>query len=182
MWEHMTPIWLTDVSMDSGLASVPLSYNHSGGHMRKVAAVITLVVIAVTGVATEVVIAQKGGDASTMAALAPFLVTPVREGIYLRMLPRGGPERLGVTVYELSPQLASYFGTKSGVLIASVRNYSPADYAGLTAGDVITSVDGIPVSTTADLRRALHRDLVNVTLSISVTQDRRHDTVEVKVK
>ena len=113
--------------------------------------------------------------------LAPFVVTPVREGPYLRFLPSGGAERLGVTVQELTPQLAEHFGTKAGVLIASVRQWSPADRAGLEAGDVITGVCDSAVRTLADLTRALHRDLTGAELSIAVTRDRRNQTIEVKV-
>jgi serine protease Do len=63
--------------------------------------------------------------------------------------------RLGVSVQELSPELAAYFGVKSGVLVAGVEKNSAAEKAGLKAGDVITSVDGHGVATPAELIRAL---------------------------
>src|SRR5205814_97864 len=69
-----------------------------------------------------------------------------------------GRGRLGVTLEELTPQLAKYFGAKDGVLIASVREDSPASRAGLKAGDVITKVNNEPVGSRDDLMR-LVRDV-----------------------
>jgi S1-C subfamily serine protease len=113
--------------------------------------------------------------------LASHATGPTREGPYLRTLPRGGAERLGVTILDLSPQLAEYFGTKDGVLIDSVRPWSPADRAGLKAGDVVIGVDGHAVRTATDLANALNRDLSGVRLSVGVTRDRRTSAIEVKV-
>ena len=57
-----------------------------------------------------------------------------------------GRRRLGVTVDSLTDQLAQYFGaTDGGALVTSVAKDSPAEKAGLKAGDVITSVNGDPV-------------------------------------
>src|SRR5438128_1195181 len=63
--------------------------------------------------------------------------------------------RLGATIQELTPELADYFGVKSGVLVASVQKDSAAEKAGLKAGDVITAVDGHDVATPAALVGAL---------------------------
>src|SRR6185503_8266360 len=54
----------------------------------------------------------------------------------------GAGRRLGVSVDELTDQLASYFGAKDGLLVTSVTEGSAASRAGLKAGDVITSING----------------------------------------
>ena len=46
-------------------------------------------------------------------------------------------------------------GTTSGVTISGTLSGSPADDAGLTQGDTITSVDGQSVSSTSDIQQAL---------------------------
>ena len=66
---------------------------------------------------------------------------------------KGSGGRLGVTVIDLQPQLAEYFGTKNGVLVTSVRTESPAARAGLKAGDVITSINGNTVGSPSELRQ-----------------------------
>ena len=65
--------------------------------------------------------------------------------------------RLGVRIQSLTPQLADYFGLgdRTGVLVVSVRDGSPADSAGLQAGDVLLSVDGGDVSDPGDVLRAV---------------------------
>ncbi len=90
---------------------------------------------------------QAGRAAREMGRNIPDMMEGMRNG----MLNRG---RLGVSVQEVTPELAEYFGVKSGVLVASVSADSAAAKAGLKAGDVITAVDGKAVSTPAELVKA----------------------------
>ena len=63
---------------------------------------------------------------------------------------------LGLAVEPLGPDQARELGVGSrGVLVRSVEDGSPADAAGLQAGDVISEVDRRPISGVDDLRRAL---------------------------
>jgi serine protease Do len=88
--------------------------------------------------------------------------------------------RLGVSVENLGDQLGEYFGVKSGdgVLVRSVKKGSPAESAGLRAGDVIVKVDGERISDAADLRSALrgHRGKA---FPISIVRERREQNVTV---
>jgi S1-C subfamily serine protease len=59
--------------------------------------------------------------------------------------------RLGFDVTEMSPQLAAFFGVHHGVLVESVETGTPADKAGLKAGDVVTKVNGIPVTAAREI-------------------------------
>jgi serine protease Do len=88
--------------------------------------------------------------------------------------------RLGVSVEELGDQLAEYFGVKGGegLLVRSVKKGSPADEAGLRAGDVIVKVDGEAVADSGDLRSAL-RDHRGRTFALTIVRDRRQQTVNV---
>ena len=64
---------------------------------------------------------------------------------------------LGVSAQEVSPQMAQALGlpaensAKDGALIAAISPGSPADHAGLQAGDVITGVNGQAVTSPGDL-------------------------------
>jgi len=76
----------------------------------------------------------------------------------LRMLGMlGGRGRLGVRIESLSDDLASALGApdKEGVLVLGVMKDTPAEKAGLRAGDVITSVDDHKVADTEALVRAI---------------------------
>lgn len=80
--------------------------------------------------------------------------------------------RLGVTVQELTPQLATYFGATDGVLIASVAENSPASKAGLKAGDVVTAINGSTVTSQSELVRLLDR-ADNDMVTLSIVRDRK---------
>ena len=68
-----------------------------------------------------------------------------------------GHPRLGIDAEDLSGQLGSFFGVPEGegILVRSVNGGSPAERAGLKAGDVITSVNGERVRSVGDLRQKL---------------------------
>ncbi len=51
----------------------------------------------------------------------------------------------------LGPQLAAYFGVQEGVLVQMVYEKTPAERAGLKAGDVVTKVNGMPVATLREI-------------------------------
>jgi serine protease Do len=64
---------------------------------------------------------------------------------------------LGINAEDLTGQLGAYFGApdNSGVLVREVRSGTPAEKAGLKAGDVIVKVDDKPVKSISDLRAQL---------------------------
>jgi serine protease Do len=65
---------------------------------------------------------------------------------------------VGVSLSELTPDLAVAFGLPAGTkgaLIQQVLPKTPAEKAGLEAGDVVTSLDGRPVESSAGLTRSV---------------------------
>lgn len=94
----------------------------------------------------------------------------------------GGRGRLGVQVQTLNEQLAEYFGVKHGALVASVGKDSAAAKAGLRAGDVITSLNGITVDSPSDVRRALRRVDEGKEFPIEVTRDRKPLSLKGKIE
>jgi serine protease Do len=69
---------------------------------------------------------------------------------------------------------------KKGVLVMEVTPGSPAQKAGLRAGDIITSVNDHPVSTVSELSRNLQSD--SVTLKIIREKRKEEMTVEFEGK
>ena len=88
--------------------------------------------------------------------------------------PRG---RLGVQVETLSDQLADYFGVKGGgVLVSEVTADSPAQKAGLKAGDVITAVNGTAVRDAGELVEELRDAGDGREVRLDLVRDRKTTT------
>jgi serine protease Do len=86
-----------------------------------------------------------------------------------------------VQLNDLTPQLAEYFGAKDGgVLVASVTKDSPADKAGLKAGDVITSIDGGRVRSSDDVIDGL-RDK-DGQISVGVVREKKESTLNATIE
>jgi S1-C subfamily serine protease len=67
-----------------------------------------------------------------------------------------GPRGLaGAEIAELNPELAEYFGSRTGALVLRVAPETPAARAGLRAGDVVVRAGGQAVTAPRDLRRAI---------------------------
>jgi serine protease Do len=97
------------------------------------------------------------------------------------MLPPGARRRLGVQIESLSPQLAEYFGVKDGgVLVSEVTKDSPAERAGIKAGDVITSIDGDRVRDYDDLIDRLRDKSGDVT--IGIVRDKAESTIKATIE
>lgn len=87
--------------------------------------------------------------------------------------------RLGVEAEPLTPQLAEFFGVKNGVLVRSVNKGSPAEKAGMKAGDVITKVNGEEVATAGEVSRALRDVEPNKTVPLTVVRNRSEMALQV---
>jgi len=66
-------------------------------------------------------------------------------------------QQLGITVQELTDQLAERLGAQnvSGVVVSRVTPNSPADRKGIERGDIITSVNNKPVKSVRDYQAAV---------------------------
>jgi predicted metalloprotease with PDZ domain len=90
--------------------------------------------------------------------------------------------RSGATVEDLTPQLGDFFGTKGGegVLVRNVERGSPADTAGLKAGDVIIKVGAEHVSNANDWRRLMRQQRTGA-IPLTILRDRREQTLSMKL-
>src|SRR5215510_4356765 len=81
--------------------------------------------------------------------------------------------QLGVTVQEVSQDLASSFGMKTatGALVSSVGKNSPAERAGLRPGDVILQIDGVPVEHSGELARRIAETKPGTRTTLAVWRD-----------
>ncbi|HEX7708620.1 MAG TPA: Do family serine endopeptidase [Thermoanaerobaculia bacterium] len=91
--------------------------------------------------------AERPLDGSPVAEDEPAVIEPVRE-------------KLGMTVQELTPELRQTYRLPSGlqgVVVTGVRNVSPAGEANITAGDVISEVQGRPVTNLQEFRAEIDK-------------------------
>ena len=89
---------------------------------------------------------------------------------------------LGITVGDLSQQLAEYFGTKDGVLVTSVADNSAASKAGIKAGDVITTFNGTEVRSPSDLRRRIQHLADGDEFTVGAMRDKKSLTLKGKAE
>ncbi len=81
-----------------------------------------------------------------------------------------GTGYLGIYGRDLSAQLASQYGlpTSQGVFVAGVVSDSGAEAAGLTAGDIITGIDGTTITSMTDLQSAIATHSAGDTVTLDV--------------
>jgi len=85
---------------------------------------------------------------------------------------------LGVSLRNLTPDLREEFRVQEGVLVEGVEAGTPADKAGIQAGDVIVEIDGKPVSNDVALRDAIAEKGPNARVRIKLIREGKPITVE----
>ena len=115
--------------------------------------------------------------------MPPMPAVPFNGGNPFPAIPADSPI-VGFEGEALNPQLAEFFGVKEGVLVRSVYPKTPAERAGLKAGDVVVKVNGTPVTTTREItglvrlnrRKAMSftvvRNKKEMSLNVEIAEDR----------
>lgn len=123
----------------------------------------------VVGMATAILSSGiDGGNIGIGFAISSNLLEEVMKDI----IANGQPTRgyLGFVPQSIDDEMATALGLPSiqGALVAEVAKESPAEQAGLQAGDVIMKINGIEITSAGMLRRAiaLMKPNQNITLSI----------------
>jgi S1-C subfamily serine protease len=91
---------------------------------------------------------------------------------------------LGVRIQPITPQLAEEYDLEvlKGAFITSVNRNSGAYNAGLKAGDIITKVDGVPVSSTSELQELVSRYRPGDEIDILVFRDNNPQKLKIELK
>jgi hypothetical protein len=91
---------------------------------------------------------------------------------------------LGIGLTELTDELRTHFGAPegSGVLVSEVMDDSPAWRAGLQVGDVVTRIDGEPVTSGSALVQAVRSHQPGETVGVEVVRDGRLETFNATVE
>jgi len=88
--------------------------------------------------------------------------------------------RAGFDCVDLMPQLAEFFGVQEGVLVESVTLRSPAERAGLKAGDIVTKVNGIPVANSREISFVI-RQANKKLIAFTVVRNKKEVTLNIEL-
>lgn len=134
--ENFVPFIQTDVAINPGNSGGPL-FNMNGE---------------VVGINSQIY-SRSGGYQGIAFAIPIDVAMEVQS--QLRAGGKVSRGRIGVSIQEVTKELAESFGLNGvrGALVASVEKDSPADKAGLEAGDVILAFNGKAVAQSSDLPR-----------------------------
>ncbi len=127
------------------------------------------------------IISPAGGNVGIGFAVPTNMASEVMEQLLEYGEVRRG--RLGIIIQDLTPDLAEALdlSVDRGVVITQVEPESPAERAGLEAGDVITEFNGGAVDGSADLRNKVGLVRLGEEASITYFRDGRSREIEVTV-
>jgi len=101
------------------------------------------------------IIAPSGGNVGIGFAIPSNMAVRLKSSL----IKHGEVKRglLGVTVQDLTPELAQAFDIKvaRGAVVSRIQADSPAETAGLEPGDVIVAINGRPVKNSGNIRNAV---------------------------
>ena len=104
----------------------------------------------------------------------------------IRQLKNGGSVTrgwLGIGIQDLTPELAEYYGArdKKGVLVTQVYKGDPADMAGIRARDLITEMDGKPISSSRELSSTVANTPVGAKVEVTILRQGKKKTIQVEL-
>jgi len=90
---------------------------------------------------------------------------------------------LGIVIQDLSDELAPGFGVapRSGVLVSDVMKDSPAETAGVRAGDIIVEFGGQPIRELPELQRRVAAVPPGQAVPLTVLRDKKPTRLTVKI-
>lgn len=112
----------------------------------------------------------------------PMPRTPAEPKLY-----RWGLEKrryIGVYTQDINRELSEHFGVEKGrgVLIAGIKEGSPAEKAGLKVGDIIISADGVRVEGVEELSEHVQDKKKGDKVKIEFLRDKKKMSVDVEVE
>lgn len=136
------------------------------------------------GINTAIVSPQRGGGGGNIGI---GLAIPINLALQImeQIVNTGEVRRgfLGVNMQDINPELAEAFklDQQSGAIINQVFRDSPADRAGLRAGDIVVATDDKKIKNAADLRNRIGLLPIGEKITFKILRDGKIKTVRVIV-
>ncbi len=127
------------------------------------------------------IIGPSGGNVGIGFAVPVNIATAVMDQLAEHGEMQRG--RIGVAIQDLTPDLAEALRVdiERGALVSRVESGSPAEAAGIQAGDVIVAVGGSPVEGSRDLRNSIGLVRAGEKIEVEVRRERRRIRLAVRV-
>lgn len=125
---------------------------------------------------------SRGGDSAGIGFAVPVATATA---IADQLIATGEVEHafLGIQGQTVDRQIAELYGlpVSEGAVVAEVGDGTPADAAGLRRGDIITALDGRPITSMEELSGRIQRQQPGTTIELTVQRDSDELTVEVEL-
>ncbi len=127
------------------------------------------------------IIAPSGGNVGIGFAVPTNMAGEVMEQLLEYGEVRRG--RLGIVIQDVTPELAEALdlGVESGAVVTQVEPESPAEQAGILAGDVVVEFNGEEVESSADLRNKVGLVRLGASVDIELIRDGRRQRVDATI-
>lgn len=130
----------------------------------------------------SMIFSPSGGSVGIGFAIPSSLAT----GIVSQLRDSGSVQRgwIGVQIGPVTEDLAGAFNRDSekGALVSLVLEDSPADKAGIVAGDIILSFDGTEIDEVRNLPRTVAQAPVGKTYKMEIWRDEKLKTIKIKTE
>jgi len=117
-------------------------------------------------------------NAAPQNGMIPTPFGPMAPGDLQAMITGEAP-RIGFLGEGLGSQLAEFFGVQEGVLVQTVYEKTPAERAGLKAGDVVTKVNGMPVASPREISGIVRQ--AKKTVVFTVVRNKKEITLSLEI-
>lgn len=127
------------------------------------------------------IIAPSGGNVGIGFAVPVDMAKGVMDQLIAHGEVRRG--RIGVTIQTLTPDLAEALDldVTEGAVVSEVVEGSPADEAGIKAGDVITALGDTSIQSASDLRNAVGLTEPGTEIDLAVIRNGRERSIKVTI-
>ena len=134
------------------------------------------------GINTAILAAGGGGNVGIGFAIPINMVRQIAE----QLIEYGEVRRgmLGVIMQNLTPELSQAFGLDlhQGVVISQVIEDTAAEEAGLKVGDVVTSINGVPVKSASAMRNMVGLLRVGDEMSMTIIREGNKKTITAVIR